>query len=240
MTPTEVQLRPAAEDDLPEVAELFLAVRAASVPEMPPLRHSAVEVRAEVAGWNLAHPDEVEVWVAEDSLGIAGYAKLKEDWLDDLYVAPGRQGNGVGTALLDIVKAQRPDGFGLWVFASNGPARGFYRRKGLLELEHTDGSGNPQKAPDVRMVWPGQDPIGFLRGLIDDVDSQLGSLLERRLALTAAVQAHKPVGGPAGRDPRREQEIVERMAHLAPSFGPERLARIVHAIITESLEAADD
>ena len=150
---------------------------------------------------------------------------------------PEHAGQGVGSALLDLVKAQRPDGFCLWVFEMNAPARGFYARHGLVELERTDGSGNEEQAPDVRMAWPGTDPLRFFRGLIDEVDEQLGDLLARRAALTRAVQEHK---GEPTRDPDREREIAAALAARAPALGHERLARIVHAIITESLDAATE
>ena len=104
-----------------------------------------------------------------------------------------------------------------------------------MELERTDGSGNEEKAPDVKMAWPGRDPVAFFRGLIDEVDAGLGELLARRAALTRAVQGVK---GSTDRDAAREREIAERMAQVAPELGPDRLGRIVHAIITESLDAA--
>ena len=47
-----------------------------------------------------------------------------------------------------------------------------------------------------------------------------------------AVQAHKP---DRPRDPARERAIAEAMARRAPELGVERLERIVHTIITESL-----
>jgi chorismate mutase len=87
------------------------------------------------------------------------------------------------------------------------------------------------------MAWPGADPLRFLRGLIDDLDLQLGEVLAQRAALTAAAQRHKSANE---RDPEREREIAARLAERAPELGKERLARIVHAIITESLEAAED
>lgn len=236
MTPIDVQLRPAAPEDVAELAALYVATRRAAQPAIPPIPHPVESV----PGWIAREIETKQVWVAEGPAGITGFMTMTRTWLDSLYVGPHEQGRGIGTALLELAKAQCPDGFGLWVFASNQPARGFYRRHGLLELEHTDGEDNEENAPDLRMVWPGAEPVTYLRGLIDDVDNQLGALLERRLALTAAVQAHKPVGGQAGRDPDREQQIVDRMAHLAPSMGRDRLARIVHAIITESLDASGD
>ena len=79
------------------------------------------------------------------------------------------------------------------------PARAFYARHGLVELERTDGSGNEERAPDLRMAWPGTDPLAFFRGLVDDVDAQLADLLARRAALTAAIQPSKPTGSATSR-----------------------------------------
>lgn len=238
---TDLVLRPAAADDLPDIAELFLAARAAAVPAMPAVVRPAEEIRAHVRGWDLSEPAEREVWVAADDLGLAGFAALKHDWLDALYVAPDRQGTGVGSALLDLVRTLRPSGFGLWVFASNAPARGFYRRHGLLELEHTDGSDNEEHSPDVHLVWPGADPLAHLRGAVDDVDDQLATLLARRLALVATIQGHKQRAGlgagHAGRDPERERAIVARMARHAPGLAEATLAPVMDAVINACLDA---
>lgn len=76
------------------------------------------------------------------------------------------------------------------------------------------------------------------RAAIDGIDAALAVLLERRAAVAAVVQRLKPVGGVAGRDPERERQIVEAMAPHAPSLGPDRLARIMNAVIEAGLEAA--
>ena len=233
MVPTDdLVLRPASPADLPAIAEVHIRARDASYPAMPRSLHPPHEARAWVAGWDLAAYD---VWVGETPDGLAGYARFDREWLDDLYVDPEAQGTGVGSALLDLVKAQRPSGFCLWVFEANEPARAFYRHHGLVDLERTDGSANEEREPDVRMAWPGGNPLAFYRGLIDDVDVQLGDLLNRRAALTRAVQHHK---GTTERDPAREREIARALAARAPLLGEDRAARIVHAVITESLDAA--
>ncbi|MET3960380.1 chorismate mutase/GNAT superfamily N-acetyltransferase [Marmoricola sp. OAE513] len=233
MTPTDdVLLRPGTPEDLPEIAELFLATRRAAVPQMPPVVSSDDKVRA----WFDEHAHTQEIWVAEDG-DLIGFAMVEGAWLNSLYVGPHHQAGGVGSMLLDLVKAQRPDGFGLWVFASNSSARGFYHRHGLVELEHTDGSGNAEKAPDVRMVWPGREPLSYLRGQIDAVDDELALLLARRLALTATVQGFKDNPGQSGRDPEREAAIAARMAAHAPGLGLAAITRIMHTVIGESLDA---
>lgn len=155
MRATDALIRPATPDDLPRMADLFWEARQAAVPAMPAPVHRHDEVRAFYASWDLSS-GEREAWVVEDEGGVlVGYAELQGDWLDDLYVAPAAQRRGLGTALLELVKALRPGGFELWVFESNTPARAFYARHGLVELERTDGSGNEERAPDVRMRWPG-------------------------------------------------------------------------------------
>lgn len=235
MTATEdvdLVLRRATAADADQVAELYLATRRAALPAMPPQVHDADSVRAHVAG----EVRDKEVWLAEAD-EVLGFATLTDDWLDALYVGHEHQGFGIGSTLLELVKAQRPGGFSLWVFASNASARGFYHRHGLVELEHTDGSGNEERCPDVRMAWPGADPVAFLRTQIDEVDDDLALLLARRFALTAAVQGHKQRPGHEGRDPDREREIAARMAAHAPGLGAERIGRIMHAVIEASLEA---
>ncbi len=166
MTPTdEVTFRPAVEgSDDEQVAGVHLAARRAA--PMPPPVHTDDSVRHWIAERLEADP----VWIAERGSVVVGYARFPGAWLDDLYVHPDHQGQGIGTALLGVVKAQRPDGFCLWVFESNTPARRFYERQGLVALERTDGSGNEEGAPDVRMAWPGADPVAFYRRLLDEVD----------------------------------------------------------------------
>jgi GNAT superfamily N-acetyltransferase/chorismate mutase len=236
MSAEEITVRPGEPADLPAVAEVFLASRAGAVPAMPPIVHTPDEVRAYVGSWGLG-PDERRLWVAEDPDGaVVGFAELKGAWLDDLYVHPDAASQGIGSTLLDVTKSAQPDGLCLWVFESNAPARAFYARRGFVDLERTDGSANEEKAPDVKMAWPGADPVAFYRGLIDEVDDALADLLARRAALTRVVQ---DVKGTLERDAGREREIAARMALAAPELGADRLSRIVHAIITESLDAVE-
>ena len=232
MTSTELTLRPATPADLPALAEVHLASRRAAGTAFPASVHTDDEARAWVGGWDLTAYD---VWLASREGHVAGYARATPTWLDDLYVHPDHQGAGVGSALFETVAARRPQGFCLWVFESNEPARAFYRRHGCLELERTDGSANEEGAPDIRVAWPGPDPLAFLRRLIDEADLVLGDVLARRTALTRAVQSVKPSGE---RDPRREAEIARRVAAVVPELGEERVARIVDVIIRESLDAA--
>ncbi|WP_344836327.1 chorismate mutase [Actinocorallia longicatena] len=96
------------------------------------------------------------------------------------------------------------------------------------------GSHDHAATPDPEKITT----VAEARELIDAVDAQLAVLLERRAALSAAVQRLKPVGGYPGRSPGREREIVEAMSAHAPRLGPERLALIMSAVIEAGLDAA--
>jgi GNAT superfamily N-acetyltransferase len=159
-------LRPAEPEDAAGVAEVYLVARraAAAAGAMPPSVHPDGEVRQ----WLAERVAADETWVAELDGEVVAYARMTAEWLDDLYVHPDHAGEGIGGALLDLAKGLRPGGFGLWVFESNLAARRFYRRHGLVEVERTDGSGNEEGAPDVRMVWEGSG--GELEGDPDPVD----------------------------------------------------------------------
>lgn len=234
MGPADLLLRPADHGDLDAVVGVHLRARARAVERgtMPPGVHDAAGTR----GWLRERLAVDEVWVADvDGAGVVGYVRMAgEAWLDDLYVLPEHAGRGIGSALLELARARRPGGFCLWVFEVNAPARRFYARHGLLELERTDGSANEERAPDLRLAWPGTEPLRFLRGLLDEVDEQLGDVLARRAALTAAVQPFKT---DPGRDAAREAACAARIAARVPALPAAGVARILDAVIEESLAA---
>jgi chorismate mutase/GNAT superfamily N-acetyltransferase len=234
--PAALTLRAASPADAAALGEVYVAARTAAFPAMPPSVHTEEEDRAH---WGAAVARCTDVWVAERAGRVVGFAALTGDWLDALYVHPDSQGHGVGAALLDLVRSSRPAGFSLWVFESNLPARRLYEGRGLVTLERTDGADNEEHQPDLRMAWLGEDPLAFLRRQVDAVDDELAALLARRAALTAAIQPVKPVSGHAGRDADREAEIAGRMASRAPALGAERLRRIMHEVITASLDAVE-
>jgi GNAT superfamily N-acetyltransferase len=93
------------------------------------------------------------VLVAVDQKGeVLGFIAFSQDWVNQLYIAPGAQRAGIGSRLLQRAKAS--SGFlQLWTFQANTRARRFYRQHGFVELELTDGERNEEKTPDVRLEW---------------------------------------------------------------------------------------
>lgn len=154
----DLLVRPAGIQDAAAVAAVYLAARGRAVGDgtMPAAAHADEEALP----WLRDRLATDEVWVAEVAGTVVAYLRLSEDWLDDLYVVPEHAGQGIGTLLLDLAKQRRPGGFGLWVFEINGPARRFYARHGLVEVERTDGSENDERAPDIRVLWRPVRPPG--------------------------------------------------------------------------------
>lgn len=146
-----IELRLATADDASEVAELFLDSFHATYAF--PLAHPDDEVR----GWvrDRLIPDH-EVWVATDDRRSVGLLALAPGWVEQLYVAPDRLGQGIGGRLLTLAKARHPEHLQLWTFQVNERARRFYEHHGFVAVEETDGSGNQERQPDVRYEWRGE------------------------------------------------------------------------------------
>jgi GNAT superfamily N-acetyltransferase len=155
VTPTDpaadVTVRLGTAEDAHALADLYSEARRAAVPQMPPAMHTDEEHRGYYT--RQLGEDEITVWVAEADGEPLGFAMCTPTFLDGLYVRPDLKGQGVGSLLLDVVEATHPEGYELWVFESNTGAQRLYERRGLVVVERTDGAGNEEKAPDLRMAW---------------------------------------------------------------------------------------
>ena len=145
----EVTLRRARSRDGGDVAEIHLLARRESMPYLPDV-HTDEETRAYFRGVVRASD---EVVVAESEGQVVGFAALRAELLEHLYVHPRFQGRGIGSALLERAKELSPQGFRLWVFQRNEEARRFYERRGLRVVELTDGAGNEEQEPDALYEW---------------------------------------------------------------------------------------
>ncbi|HLW90607.1 MAG TPA: GNAT family N-acetyltransferase [Roseiarcus sp.] len=92
-----------------------------------------------------------EVWGAIDRKPI-GFIAFRPGWIDQLYVLPDRQRQGVGGALLDVAKAASPS-LRLWTFQRNAAARRFYEGQGFVAATLTDGGNNDEREPDILYRW---------------------------------------------------------------------------------------
>jgi putative acetyltransferase len=93
-----------------------------------------------------------EVWGAERRSKLVGIIAYRPDWIDQLYVLPDAQGNGVGGDLLRLAQDAFPL-LNLWTFQRNLCARRFYEVNGFVAVRETDGTTNEEKEPDVLYRW---------------------------------------------------------------------------------------
>ena len=131
---------------------MWLRSRKAAIPAIPAPVHSDDDVRRH---FRTTIVSDREFWVAVDGTGtdVIGLLVLAGADVDQLYVDPAWWGRGTGSQLLDQAKRLRPDGLWLWAFQTNAGARRFYERHGFVAVDQTDGSGNEERAPDVRYAW---------------------------------------------------------------------------------------
>ncbi|MCB0998938.1 MAG: GNAT family N-acetyltransferase [Acidimicrobiales bacterium] len=150
-TPT---LRDARGNDAADLAHVYLRSREFGLPEVPSI-HTPGSVKSWFADEVIGHG---EVTVAELDGTVVGLLVLEPGaagtgWIEQLYVDPAWIGRGLGARLLERARYRFPAGLQLWTFQANERARRFYARAGFAEVEFTDGSGNEERAPDVRCEW---------------------------------------------------------------------------------------
>ena len=92
-----------------------------------------------------------EVWGAVDA-EIIGVIAFRSGWIDQFYVMPDRQRQGVGGALLRVAMEVH-ENLSLWTFQRNMSARRFYEAKGFVAVDRTDGSANEEREPDILYRW---------------------------------------------------------------------------------------
>jgi len=141
-----IEIRRAAVDDAATIAEVYFASR--DTAPMPPGIHPFDDVREYTRS---VLPDR-DAWLAYESDRAVGVMILQDDQLNWMFIRPEAQGRGVGTALMELAKQERPDGLALWVFEMNVPAQRFYEKHGFVPVRRTDGD-NEEGAPDIRYTW---------------------------------------------------------------------------------------
>lgn len=149
LQPGEPKLRRVRGNDAAECAQVFLRSRAWALPDVPVV-HPPNEVRRWMADEVIGHTD---MWVADLDGTVVALLVVDHGWIEHLYVDPAWIGRGLGDRFVEIAKGHSPTGLELWTFQANEPALRFYTRHGFVEAERTDGAGNEERAPDVRLVW---------------------------------------------------------------------------------------
>ncbi len=143
--PSNMTIRRGTISDAQAIRDVYLMSRMSAMPWLPVLYDLD-----EVTHWlSTAVIPMSHVFVAEVDKKIFGFASLKGDSLDHLYVLPDQQRHGLGTALLEAVKQDAGGRLRLYTFARNTLAKRFYERHGFREVSHSDGARNEEREPDI-------------------------------------------------------------------------------------------
>jgi len=90
------------------------------------------------------------IWQAEAAGQLAGFIILRDDYVDQLYVAVSRQRQGIGSILMERARIHSPQSLRLRCFVRNGSARAFYERLGFRAI---DFGVSPEGEPEIRYRW---------------------------------------------------------------------------------------
>ena len=123
-------IRPYRKEDLDEVAAVWLAASLQSFTFIQ--REHWLAKERDMREIYLPMCSDILVFEDDEAGGIAAFLAFVDEYLAALYVAPERQGMGIGSRLLRLAKKMRPY-FYLTVYAKNTRAVAFYRRHGLAE-----------------------------------------------------------------------------------------------------------
>jgi len=95
----------------------------------------------------------LDVWVLEDSQGLAGFIATGGHNVEMLFIDPDRRGQGIGRQLLEHARA-RHDTLTVDVNEQNPQAVGFYLHYGFIQVARSplDGEGKP--FPLLHMALP--------------------------------------------------------------------------------------
>lgn len=100
-----------------------------------------------------------QIWGSFDESKLIGIIAFREGWIDHLYVLPLCQGQGVGTALIQLAQELHDD-LSLWTFQRNAAARRFYEGRGFVLIKQTAGLCNEEKEPDAMYWWKRRTSAG--------------------------------------------------------------------------------
>ncbi len=144
-----IELRAATKDDVETIVQILSKSRAEYIPYAKSF-HTRDEYRNWVFGNLLLTHDVVIAQFEGVDVGVL--ATTVDDqyaWINQLYLAPGFLGQGIGKYLLDYAFKVLPRPIRLWTFQENIRAIKFYEKNGFYSVNYTDGEGSEEKSPYV-------------------------------------------------------------------------------------------
>ncbi len=142
-------VRRAIAEDLPAIARIHRQAFFTAMPQMPAL-HTSVEDLDFYT--HVVFPNS-EIWLVEQEGIVAGFIAFRPGWIDQFYIDPNFQRQGLGSQLLHVAQRSNSE-LQLWTFQCNQAAHSFYERHGFQITRMTDGHANEERQPDILYIWP--------------------------------------------------------------------------------------
>jgi len=144
-----MQLRTASASDVATVAHILISSRREylSFAKSP---HSSEETHHWIRNTLIPTGSVVVAQLDDEDVGVLATSVTDGiGWIDQLYVLPGKSGQGIGTVLLNHAQSHLPRPIHLWTFQENHRAISFYEHHGFRAIKYTNGDTNEEKCPDV-------------------------------------------------------------------------------------------
>lgn len=143
-------IRPYKSDDFEAVTLLWRRAREQAFPDFQHRKgHTFTEDQAYFRDVILINND---VWVTEVNGTLAAFMAIAGDFIDQLYVHPDYQRNGLGGSLLAHARTLSPQHLWLYTLQINTNGRAFYEKNGFRAIKFGV-SPAPESEPDVEYHW---------------------------------------------------------------------------------------
>jgi putative acetyltransferase len=145
-----MKIRPYSTNDFDAITKLWRHARELAFPEFQRTNGHTFEEDC----WYFENVilKENDVYVAEtDGIAVA-FMAIKDDFIDQLYVSPIHQRQGIGKALLEFARTLSPKRLWLYTFQINTNGRAFYEQNGFVATKFGI-SPPPESEPDVVYGW---------------------------------------------------------------------------------------
>lgn len=152
----QISVRPYRPPDLAGVVVMWRASKRAAFPYVEVMQLYSLQNDTDYFRDVIAQ--ECEVWLATGDQQILGLLALRDDLIDQLFVAVDAQRQGVGSALLAKARERSPDQLRAYTFQKNSSARAFFEKNGF-EIVRSGISPPPENEPDYEVLWRAAEDV---------------------------------------------------------------------------------
>jgi GNAT superfamily N-acetyltransferase len=143
-------IRPYISDDFDPITRLWRRAREQALPDFQRRKgHTFAEDQEYF--WTVTLMEN-DLWVAELDEKSVAFMAIGGDFIDQLYVDPDYQRQGLGRGLIEYAKSLSPEHLWLYTLQINTNARAFYEQNGFRPVKFGL-SPPPESEPDVEYHW---------------------------------------------------------------------------------------